>query len=180
VPNPNITIRNFFIAVCTAGVCSAVEMAERQPPRWSVHPMRVIFMISRDPPPALADRQRWSLAFHDFVTCCLVKVRRGPPRGRVSPLWHLRPRKPHTQSRPSPSSLRMQPPRSRTASLRKQVERRELSEAAHRPPQPFVCRLAAIAEVERREPKEARPLCLSLTSDQYNIFTPRLCGLMVR
>jgi len=54
---------------------SAVEMAELQPPRWSVHPMRVIFMISRDPPPALSDRQCWSLAFHNFVTCCLVKVR---------------------------------------------------------------------------------------------------------
>lgn len=53
---------------------SAVEMAEVTPPRWSVHPMRVIFMISRDPPPRLADRDRWSLTFHDFVAHCLQKV----------------------------------------------------------------------------------------------------------
>ena len=53
---------------------SAVEMAEVAPPRWAVHPMRVIFMISRDPPPQLADRDRWSLPFHDFVAQCLQKV----------------------------------------------------------------------------------------------------------
>ena len=53
---------------------SAMEMAEVTPPRWSVHPMRVIFMISRDPPPRLADRDRWSLTFHDFVAQCLQKV----------------------------------------------------------------------------------------------------------
>ena len=55
---------------------SAVEMAEVTPPRWSVHPMRVIFMISRDPPPRLTDRDRWSLTFHDFVAQCLQKVTR--------------------------------------------------------------------------------------------------------
>lgn len=54
---------------------SAVEMAEVAPPRWAVHPMRVIFMISRDPPPQLADRDRWSLPFHDFVAQCLQKAR---------------------------------------------------------------------------------------------------------
>ncbi len=31
-------------------------------------------MISRDPPPRLADRDRWSLTFHDFVAQCLQKV----------------------------------------------------------------------------------------------------------
>ena len=30
------------------------------------------------------------------------------------------------------------------------------------------------------QPKEAQPLSHALTSDQYNILTPRLCGLMVR
>lgn len=53
---------------------SAVEMAEGTPPRWAVHPMRVIFMISREPAPQLADRDRWSLPFHDFVSQCLQKV----------------------------------------------------------------------------------------------------------
>ena len=56
---------------------SAIEMAEAQPPRWKVHPMRVIFLIGREPPPQLADRDHWSLTFHDFVGQCLQKV------------WHL-------------------------------------------------------------------------------------------
>ena len=54
---------------------SAIEMAEVTPPRWAVHPMRVIFMISRDPPPRLADEQRWSLTLQDFLATCLQKVR---------------------------------------------------------------------------------------------------------
>ena len=53
---------------------SAIEMAEVTPPRWAVHPMRVIFMISRDPPPQLADKDRWSLPFHDFVAQSLQKA----------------------------------------------------------------------------------------------------------
>eukprot|EP00884_Botryococcus_braunii_P009576 jgi/Botrbrau1/1861/Bobra.146_1s0049.2 len=62
---------------------SAVEMAEGSPPRWTVHPMRVIFMISREPPPQLADRDRWSLPFHDFVAQCLQK----DPKVRPTARW---------------------------------------------------------------------------------------------
>ena len=53
---------------------SSIEMAEVTPPRWAVHPMRVIFMVSRDPPPRLADKDRWSLTFQDFVAQSLQKV----------------------------------------------------------------------------------------------------------
>ena len=67
---------------------SAVEMAEVAPPRWAVHPMRVIFMISRDPPPQLADRDRWSLPFHDFVAQCLQKV--NPPAKKSRAGAHAR------------------------------------------------------------------------------------------
>ena len=59
--------------VWAAGI-SAIEMAEAQPPRWKVHPMRVIFLIGREPPPQLADKDHWSLPFHDFVGQCLQKV----------------------------------------------------------------------------------------------------------
>jgi serine/threonine-protein kinase 24/25/MST4 len=52
---------------------SAIEMGEMSPPRWSVHPMRVIFMISRDPPPHLTERDKWSLPMHDFIAQCLQK-----------------------------------------------------------------------------------------------------------
>ena len=58
---------------------SAIEMAETVPPRWSVHPMRVIFQISREDPPRLAEWERWSLTFHDFVRLCLVKDARVRP-----------------------------------------------------------------------------------------------------
>lgn len=52
---------------------SAIEMGELHPPRWAVHPMRVIFMISRDPPPHLSDKDKWSLPMHDFIAQCLQK-----------------------------------------------------------------------------------------------------------
>jgi serine/threonine protein kinase len=55
---------------------SAIEMAELTPPRWKVHPLRVIFMISREPPPGLAEPDSWSETFQDFLTQCLQKVRR--------------------------------------------------------------------------------------------------------
>ena len=53
---------------------TAIEMAESQPPKWAVNPMRVIFMITREPPPQLADLDRWSLPFHDFVAQSLQKA----------------------------------------------------------------------------------------------------------
>ena len=58
---------------------SAVEMAEVQPPRHAVHPMRVIFMITREPAPRLAEPGRWTAAFHDFVARCLRKDAGGRP-----------------------------------------------------------------------------------------------------
>ncbi|XP_052115108.1 serine/threonine-protein kinase 1-like [Arachis duranensis] len=38
---------------------SAIEMAEGVPPRSSVHPMRVLFMISIEPAPMLEDKEKW-------------------------------------------------------------------------------------------------------------------------
>ncbi|KAK4430094.1 Serine/threonine-protein kinase dst1 [Sesamum alatum] len=52
---------------------SAIEMAEGVPPRATVHPMRVLFMISIEPAPMLEDKEKWSLVFHDFVAKCLTK-----------------------------------------------------------------------------------------------------------
>lgn len=53
---------------------SAIEMAEQFPPRWRINPNRVIFMVVKDPPPRLADKDRWSLTIQDFVAQCLQKV----------------------------------------------------------------------------------------------------------
>ncbi|AEE34897.1 putative protein kinase STE-STE20-Pl family [Arabidopsis thaliana] len=58
---------------------SAIEMAEGLPPRSSVHPMRVLFMISIEPAPMLEDKEKWSLVFHDFVAKCLTKEPRLRP-----------------------------------------------------------------------------------------------------
>ncbi|KAF3779713.1 Serine/threonine-protein kinase [Nymphaea thermarum] len=58
---------------------SAIEMAEGLPPRSTVHPMRVLFMISIEPAPMLEDKEKWSLVFHDFVAKCLTKEPRARP-----------------------------------------------------------------------------------------------------
>ncbi|GAM21104.1 hypothetical protein SAMD00019534_042790 [Acytostelium subglobosum LB1] len=52
---------------------TAVEMAEAIPPNANVHPMRVIFMIPREDPPTLKDKDKWSPKFHDFIAKCLTK-----------------------------------------------------------------------------------------------------------
>ncbi len=61
---------------------SSIEMAERYPPRWRVNPNRVIFMVVRDPPPRLAEKERWTLAFQDFISQCLTKDPRSRPTAR--------------------------------------------------------------------------------------------------
>ncbi|KAG2450362.1 hypothetical protein HYH02_004867 [Chlamydomonas schloesseri] len=61
---------------------SAIEMAEMTPPRWNVHPLRVIFMISRDPPPRLAQPEKWSPVFIDFVSQALIKDPKQRPAAR--------------------------------------------------------------------------------------------------
>ncbi|PSC67730.1 Serine threonine-kinase dst1 [Micractinium conductrix] len=61
---------------------STIEMAEQFPPRWRVNPNRVIFQVVKDPPPRLADKERWSLTFQDFVAQCLQKDPRTRPTAR--------------------------------------------------------------------------------------------------
>ena len=40
--------------------------------------MRVIFQISREAPPRLADHAKWSPALHDLIARCLQKARCAP------------------------------------------------------------------------------------------------------
>lgn len=61
---------------------SAIEMAEQFPPRWKINPNRVIFMIVKDPPPRLADKDRWSLTIQGFVGQCLQKDARMRPTAK--------------------------------------------------------------------------------------------------
>ena len=66
---------------------SALEMAEVNPPRHDVHPMRVIFMITAEPSPALRENEGgWSDAFRDFTRRCLLKdARRRPDAAELLP-----------------------------------------------------------------------------------------------
>ena len=48
-------------------------MAERNPPNADVHPMRIVWLIPKNPPPQLYNRKAWSPIFHDFIAKCLVK-----------------------------------------------------------------------------------------------------------
>ena len=52
---------------------TCIEMAEKLPPLHDVHPMRVIMCIPKNTPPTLADEDKWSVDFKNFLRTCLVK-----------------------------------------------------------------------------------------------------------
>ncbi|XP_038622974.1 mitogen-activated protein kinase kinase kinase kinase 1 [Tachyglossus aculeatus] len=54
---------------------TAIELAERQPPMFDVHPLRVLFLMTKSgyQPPKLKDKARWSATFHNFVKVALTK-----------------------------------------------------------------------------------------------------------
>jgi len=62
---------------CKADVWSLgitlIEFAEMQPPNHEMHPMRVLFKITKAEPAKLAYRKRWSADFHNFIEKCLQK-----------------------------------------------------------------------------------------------------------
>ncbi|KIW92616.1 uncharacterized protein Z519_06463 [Cladophialophora bantiana CBS 173.52] len=51
---------------------TAMELANGEPPHANVHPMKVLFLIPKQPAPKL-DGPSWSKDFKDFVACCLTK-----------------------------------------------------------------------------------------------------------
>ncbi|KAL8810461.1 MAG: hypothetical protein Q9223_002335 [Gallowayella weberi] len=51
---------------------TAMEMINGEPPNASTHPMKVLFLIPKAPPPRLEGSQ-YSRDFRDFVAACLVK-----------------------------------------------------------------------------------------------------------
>lgn len=54
---------------------TAIELAELQPPMFDLHPMRVLFLMSKSgfKPPTLKDKEKWSPTFHNFVKVALTK-----------------------------------------------------------------------------------------------------------
>jgi len=52
---------------------TAIEMAEKHPPYYNIHPMRAIFLIPTKKPPTLANPENWSAEFIDFLEQTLTK-----------------------------------------------------------------------------------------------------------
>ncbi|KAM9326420.1 mitogen-activated protein kinase kinase kinase kinase 1 [Gastrophryne carolinensis] len=54
---------------------TAIELIELQPPMFHVHPLRVLFLMSKSgyQPPKLKDKSKWSSAFHNFIKVALTK-----------------------------------------------------------------------------------------------------------
>lgn len=50
---------------------TAIELAKNEPPYADLHPMRVLFLIPKNPPPELAGE--YSKPFKEFVAACLNK-----------------------------------------------------------------------------------------------------------
>lgn len=65
---------NELCDVWSVGI-TAVELAELQPPLFDVHPLRVLFLMSKSgyQPPKLKDKAKWTPAFHNFVKVTLTK-----------------------------------------------------------------------------------------------------------
>ncbi|WKY09364.1 hypothetical protein Q1695_002042 [Nippostrongylus brasiliensis] len=62
---------------------TAIELAECQPPFFDLHPMQVLYLMTKSnyKPPHLKEKYRWSPLFHDFVRTCLTKN----PKKRPAP-----------------------------------------------------------------------------------------------
>ncbi|XP_045388055.1 mitogen-activated protein kinase kinase kinase kinase 1 isoform X1 [Lemur catta] len=68
---------------------TAIELAELQPPLFDVHPLRVLFLMTKSgyQPPRLKEKGKWSAAFHNFVKVTLTKSPKKRP-GATKMLSH--------------------------------------------------------------------------------------------
>ncbi|XP_061638077.1 mitogen-activated protein kinase kinase kinase kinase 5-like isoform X6 [Phyllopteryx taeniolatus] len=72
-----VEIRGGYNELCdiwSVGI-TAIELAELQPPMFELHPLRVLFLMSKSgyQPPKLKDKAKWSSMFYNFVKAVLVK-----------------------------------------------------------------------------------------------------------
>ncbi|XP_058136174.1 mitogen-activated protein kinase kinase kinase kinase 1 isoform X2 [Dasypus novemcinctus] len=68
---------------------TAIELAELQPPLFDVHPLRVLFLMTKSgyQPPRLKEKGKWSAAFQNFVKVALTKSPKKRP-GATKMLSH--------------------------------------------------------------------------------------------
>ncbi|KAG8559678.1 hypothetical protein GDO81_017412 [Engystomops pustulosus] len=52
---------------------TAIELADGDPPLSSMHPVKALFKIPRNPPPTILHPDQWSRAFSHFIAQCLIK-----------------------------------------------------------------------------------------------------------
>jgi misshapen/NIK-related kinase len=52
---------------------TCIELADGEPPLCSMHPMRALFLIPRNPPPRLKQPRKWSRKLLHFLDLCLIK-----------------------------------------------------------------------------------------------------------
>eukprot|EP01119_Soliformovum_irregulare_P007285 TRINITY_DN1968_c0_g1_i1.p1 TRINITY_DN1968_c0_g1~~TRINITY_DN1968_c0_g1_i1.p1 ORF type:complete len:386 (+),score=93.85 TRINITY_DN1968_c0_g1_i1:168-1160(+) len=52
---------------------TAIELAEGQPPHFSLPSMKVIFIIPKQNPPRMTEPSKWSSEMNDFIATCLQK-----------------------------------------------------------------------------------------------------------
>ncbi|XP_018598412.1 mitogen-activated protein kinase kinase kinase kinase 5 isoform X2 [Scleropages formosus] len=65
---------NELCDVWSVGI-TAIELAELQPPMFDMHPLRVLFLMSKSgyQPPKLKDKSKWSPLFHNFIKTMLIR-----------------------------------------------------------------------------------------------------------
>ncbi|KAI5625424.1 mitogen-activated protein kinase kinase kinase kinase 5 isoform X6, partial [Silurus asotus] len=69
---------------------TAIELAELQPPLFDVHPLRVLFLMSKSgyQPPKLKEKAKWSPMFYNFVKSMLIRNPKKRPTAKKM-LMHL-------------------------------------------------------------------------------------------
>lgn len=65
-----LTLLSWQIDVWSLAI-TAIEMAEGEPPHLNEPPLRALLLITTSEPPRLKDADRWSPAFHHFLSRCL-------------------------------------------------------------------------------------------------------------